>query len=274
MNPDGVRDYDLLVPAMVEALVIERHASARDRLPGARPTPGATAFIAEHGVIAASPATREGPPPARRRGQASASAARRATVGEIGVGPRDPARRRAGRHRGDRARPGPDVASSCGSSATRTAGPTARWSTSAGRSWSSRSSRSTRTRAAAAGRASRARAAPDLAERLLPGGSPPRCGGSASRSATGRFGAEMAGRARQRRPVHDLARHGPALRSAGGRRKMIGGPRRRTGRARRPVGRGGRSVAGDRRATWRTSSSVRRQRVQTSVLVGTPFWCR
>ena len=30
MNPDGVRDYDLLVPATVEALVIERHAAARD----------------------------------------------------------------------------------------------------------------------------------------------------------------------------------------------------------------------------------------------------
>ena len=31
INPDGVRDYDLLVPAMVEALVIERHAGARER---------------------------------------------------------------------------------------------------------------------------------------------------------------------------------------------------------------------------------------------------
>ena len=30
MNPDGVRDYDLLVPASVEALVVERHAAARD----------------------------------------------------------------------------------------------------------------------------------------------------------------------------------------------------------------------------------------------------
>ena len=29
MNPDGVRDYDLLVPASVEALVVERHAPAR-----------------------------------------------------------------------------------------------------------------------------------------------------------------------------------------------------------------------------------------------------
>jgi ribulose-phosphate 3-epimerase len=30
MNPDGVRDYDLLVPASVETLVVERHAAARD----------------------------------------------------------------------------------------------------------------------------------------------------------------------------------------------------------------------------------------------------
>jgi ribulose-phosphate 3-epimerase len=29
INPDGVRDYDLLVPATVEALVVERHATAR-----------------------------------------------------------------------------------------------------------------------------------------------------------------------------------------------------------------------------------------------------
>jgi hypothetical protein len=30
MNPDGVRDYDLLVPATAETLVIERHAGDRD----------------------------------------------------------------------------------------------------------------------------------------------------------------------------------------------------------------------------------------------------
>jgi ribulose-phosphate 3-epimerase len=30
MNPDGVRDYDLLVPASAEPLVVERHAAARD----------------------------------------------------------------------------------------------------------------------------------------------------------------------------------------------------------------------------------------------------
>ena len=31
INPDGVRDYDLLVPATVEARVVEHHSSARDR---------------------------------------------------------------------------------------------------------------------------------------------------------------------------------------------------------------------------------------------------
>jgi ribulose-phosphate 3-epimerase len=30
-NPDGVRDYDLMVPATVESLVVERHAADRDR---------------------------------------------------------------------------------------------------------------------------------------------------------------------------------------------------------------------------------------------------
>jgi hypothetical protein len=30
LNPDGVRDYDLLVPASAEALVVERHGAARD----------------------------------------------------------------------------------------------------------------------------------------------------------------------------------------------------------------------------------------------------
>ena len=31
MNPDGVRDYELMVPATAEALTTERHAAARDR---------------------------------------------------------------------------------------------------------------------------------------------------------------------------------------------------------------------------------------------------
>ena len=32
INPDGVRDYDLLVPATVEDVVVERHADRRDVL--------------------------------------------------------------------------------------------------------------------------------------------------------------------------------------------------------------------------------------------------
>jgi ribulose-phosphate 3-epimerase len=51
MNPDGVRDYDLLVPASVEALVIERHAAARDRYLREAEAWRA-AFIRERGVIA------------------------------------------------------------------------------------------------------------------------------------------------------------------------------------------------------------------------------
>jgi hypothetical protein len=31
VNPDGVRDYDLLVPLSVEGLATERHADARER---------------------------------------------------------------------------------------------------------------------------------------------------------------------------------------------------------------------------------------------------
>ena len=50
MNPDGVRDYDLLVPASVEALVIDRHAAARLVLELEAEAWRET-FIAEHGVI-------------------------------------------------------------------------------------------------------------------------------------------------------------------------------------------------------------------------------
>ena len=51
MNPDGVRDYDLLVPATVQAVVIERHVDARDRyLRDAESW--REAFIRERGVIA------------------------------------------------------------------------------------------------------------------------------------------------------------------------------------------------------------------------------
>ena len=55
MNPDGVRDYDLLVPASAEAIVVERHAAAREAY-DREAEAWRTAFIAEHGVI---------PPPAQ-----------------------------------------------------------------------------------------------------------------------------------------------------------------------------------------------------------------
>jgi ribulose-phosphate 3-epimerase len=51
INPDGVRDYDLLVPATVEALVIERHSAAREAYQRAAAEWRET-FIRERGVIA------------------------------------------------------------------------------------------------------------------------------------------------------------------------------------------------------------------------------
>jgi ribulose-phosphate 3-epimerase len=50
MNPDGVRDYDLLVPASAEAIVVERHTEARLRYERDAEA-WRVAFIAEHGVI-------------------------------------------------------------------------------------------------------------------------------------------------------------------------------------------------------------------------------
>jgi hypothetical protein len=50
MNPDGIRDYDLLVPASTEALVRQRHTTARDAYERDADAWRA-AFIAEHGVI-------------------------------------------------------------------------------------------------------------------------------------------------------------------------------------------------------------------------------
>jgi ribulose-phosphate 3-epimerase len=51
VNPDGVRDYDLLVPMSVEALTVDRHASAREVYQ--READGwRDAFVAEHGVTA------------------------------------------------------------------------------------------------------------------------------------------------------------------------------------------------------------------------------
>jgi ribulose-phosphate 3-epimerase len=50
INPDGIRDYDLLVPASVAALVAERHDRDRVALEGDAEAWRET-FIAEHGVI-------------------------------------------------------------------------------------------------------------------------------------------------------------------------------------------------------------------------------
>jgi hypothetical protein len=51
INPDGVRDYDLLVPATVEALVAERHREARAAYER-EADEWRAAFIRERGVIA------------------------------------------------------------------------------------------------------------------------------------------------------------------------------------------------------------------------------
>ena len=51
INPDGVRDYDLLVPATVEALVVERHGNARAAYLREAAEWRET-FIRERGVIA------------------------------------------------------------------------------------------------------------------------------------------------------------------------------------------------------------------------------
>jgi ribulose-phosphate 3-epimerase len=51
INPDGVRDYDLLVPATVEAIVVERHATAREAYLR-EATEWREVFIRERGVIA------------------------------------------------------------------------------------------------------------------------------------------------------------------------------------------------------------------------------
>jgi ribulose-phosphate 3-epimerase len=48
-NPDGVRDYDLLVPASVESLMIERHTADRERY-AAEAAAWRTDYIAKHGI--------------------------------------------------------------------------------------------------------------------------------------------------------------------------------------------------------------------------------
>ena len=51
INPDGIRDYDLLVPATVEALVVSRHAAAREAYLREADAWRET-FIRERGVVA------------------------------------------------------------------------------------------------------------------------------------------------------------------------------------------------------------------------------
>ena len=51
MNPDGVRDYDLLVPGIGRGARRRAPRRGAGQRTSGRPTRGATAFIAEHGVI-------------------------------------------------------------------------------------------------------------------------------------------------------------------------------------------------------------------------------
>ena len=83
MNPDGVRDYDLLVPATVEALVIERHAGGPRRATGARPTRGARRSSASTGSSRRR-RSREGAAPAGHAGARVRVDGE--VVGEIGPG--------------------------------------------------------------------------------------------------------------------------------------------------------------------------------------------
>jgi ribulose-phosphate 3-epimerase len=69
-NPDGKRDYDLLVPASVAALTEERHAAARSRYEAAA-ADWRTAFIAEHGVLPPETLRPGSPWPPEDGGQAS-----------------------------------------------------------------------------------------------------------------------------------------------------------------------------------------------------------
>jgi len=50
INPDGMRDYDILVPASTEELVVERHAAARDAYL-TKAVAWRSAFVVEHGII-------------------------------------------------------------------------------------------------------------------------------------------------------------------------------------------------------------------------------
>jgi hypothetical protein len=64
-NPDGVRDYDLLVPASAQALAIERHAAERERYAAEAERWRAT-YIAEFGIK--PPETQRPPDRSRKSG--------------------------------------------------------------------------------------------------------------------------------------------------------------------------------------------------------------
>jgi len=69
-NPDGVRDYDLLIPASAEALALERHATDRERYL-AEAARWREAYIAEFGTK--PPETLRPMPDGSRRGRAAAT---------------------------------------------------------------------------------------------------------------------------------------------------------------------------------------------------------
>ena len=206
INPDGVRDYDLLVPASTEAL---RRASAtpaaRDartnasadawreavhrRARGRSPPPGAAVrALLQRDDRARGPRRRRG----RRRDRAGAGRPPRRRARTTTRRVADDARAKARRAADLPRRRGPDE-------------PVAARRRRARRS-SCRSSRCTPTRGAAAGPGSPARR-----RRTSPSGST--CGSRTALRALGVVGRDRpvrcrdGGRARQRRPVHDLARH-------------------------------------------------------------------
>ena len=238
MNPDGVRDYDLLVPATAEALVERAARRGARRGLRARADAWRATFIAEHGGRSrraeppdegAAPAGVAGGGPGRRRGRR---------------GDRRRARRScsaSARTTRDRPRPTwPAGSPSCASSATTRAGPTVASSTSA----AARSSISQFTLYADTRRGRRpgftGRRAPELAERLYRQFA--RCPARAGRDGRDRPVRRGDGRgAGQRRPVHDLAGHRRSKADAKPTRSVVSAAaagRRRTGGSRSSRSRG------------------------------------
>ena len=187
-----------------------------------------------------------------------------AIVGAIGRGPRGPGRCRPRRRRDDRGGAGTTDRGAADPRATRPAARTSPSRTSVGPCSRSPSSRSTRTRAAGGGPGS---AAPPSRPMRPPSSiaSARRWRRSASPRRRGRFGAPMAGRARQRRPVHDLARHGRSLR---GTRQGTERPgrSRRTGPAGGGAGRKPGGVSGTSWSAFAGSGCRRALRVTTLLL--------